>query len=363
MARHAQAKWKRTPVGVVVAVCVVLALIAVGGAIGVRHLLGGGGLFAAGATPRPTLTPVPAHTTPSAPPSPHSPSAPTTPPVSPAALPCDGPTTMSVMAHYDDDLLFANPTLMKAERDGGCVRTVFVTAGDAGKGFGYVKDREEGLMRAYNIMRGAPVDARWDVRDVDLRTGLHLTTVSPQGDPRITVVLMRLPDGDIDANGFDSTGHATIMRLLDGDITEARQLDTDRPVTREELVTSVQELIRAYDPQTLIGMVPLESHWHVGDDPRRPDHPDHGAVGSLLRTAWTEMGFPESKVRYAVGYPGRSLAANVSGEDLRIKIDAFRTYSAKDSVSRCTTDESCLKLKPFGTSLQREYLLTDAELF
>lgn len=306
--------------------------------------------------------------TPAAPTSTPTPSAEATPteapqPVSPLAAPCpDGaPTTVSIMAHYDDDLLFANPQLITALRSGECVHTVFLTAGDAGKGMGYVEGRERGLRNAYDAMRGVS-GVEWTTREVTLLTGMHATVIAPADDARLTITLLRLPDGNLNGSGFDATGRASLASMNAGTISEMTQVDTGAVVTRDQLLASVQEIIAAFQPHQLITLVPTEATMHVGDDPRRPDHSDHGAVGSLVRAAWIGMGYDANAVRYAVGYPGRDLEANVEGQDLRLKIDAFRIYSEDDPVSHCTTDESCLALKPFGTSLQRLYLYTDAEL-
>src|ERR1700694_2302046 len=41
-------------------------------------------------------------------------------------------TTLNIVAHEDDDLLFLSPDLLHAIQAGRAVRTVFVTAGDSG---------------------------------------------------------------------------------------------------------------------------------------------------------------------------------------------------------------------------------------
>jgi hypothetical protein len=46
---------------------------------------------------------------------------------------CNNGASMNIVAHEDDDILFLSPDLVHDIRHGRCVRTVFVTAGDAGK--------------------------------------------------------------------------------------------------------------------------------------------------------------------------------------------------------------------------------------
>src|ERR1700749_3509165 len=59
-----------------------------------------------------------------------------------------GPT-LNIVAHEDDDLLFLSPDLLHAIQGGGKVRTIFVTAGDAGSGTSYWTGRQNGMLAAY----------------------------------------------------------------------------------------------------------------------------------------------------------------------------------------------------------------------
>jgi len=70
-----------------------------------------------------------------------------------AATCANGPT-MNVVAHQDDDLLFQNPMILQRVKAGGCLRTVYVTAGDAGEDGSYWGDREDGVLAAYAQMLG-----------------------------------------------------------------------------------------------------------------------------------------------------------------------------------------------------------------
>jgi LmbE family N-acetylglucosaminyl deacetylase len=60
-------------------------------------------------------------------------------------------TKMVIVAHQDDDLIFQNPALLEAIAAGDCVRTVFVTVGNAGLGEAYWREREEGSRAAYAL--------------------------------------------------------------------------------------------------------------------------------------------------------------------------------------------------------------------
>ena len=57
-----------------------------------------------------------------------------------AAGPCTG-AVIYIAAHQDDTLLFQSPALLEDVRANKCVRTVFTTAGDAGKAAKYWEGR------------------------------------------------------------------------------------------------------------------------------------------------------------------------------------------------------------------------------
>ncbi|MCR2765182.1 PIG-L family deacetylase [Microbacterium sp. zg.B48] len=341
-----------------------IGILAVGlfGLAGAAVASGQVGQLLGGASPTPSLTPSPSATptpsvtpTPTPPPAPPAPPAPAV-PVSPADTACATAVTMSIWAHYDDDLIFGNPTLQDAITGGDCIRSVFLTASDAGRGTDYSKGRELGILRAYNTMRGQ--QGFWAERPVTLLSGAVLSQWSPEDDPDITVAFLRLPDGNVSGDGFASTGYASLPKLLSGVLPVLAPIYGAPPLSSETLVASLAELVLAYHPAHLLTHVPADAAMHAAGD-----HPDHGATGIYARAAWQRAGFPAGEVRYAVGYPSESFTINVTGDTLIRKIDAFRVYAAQDSVVTCATDAACLAMPRFGAWLQRSYLATDAELF
>jgi LmbE family N-acetylglucosaminyl deacetylase len=263
---------------------------------------------------------------------------------------------MSVWAHYDDDLIFANPALQQAMDAGDCIRTVFVTASDAGRGSAYSEKRELGILRAYNTMRGQ--QGLWSPTHVTLLSGAVLQQWSPDGDPDITVAFLRLPDGNMTGEGFAATAHTSLSKMRNGAIPALAPIDGGPQVSSETLVASLAETIQAYHATRLMTHVPsTAAAWTAGD------HPDHAATGSYVRDAWQRAGLPSTQVSYAIGYPTASLPANLSGEVLSRKLAPYRVYASQDSVVTCETDQACLAKPKFGQWLQRNYLQTDAELF
>ncbi|MDR6690178.1 LmbE family N-acetylglucosaminyl deacetylase [Microbacterium sp. 1154] len=310
--------------------------------------------------PAATSSPVPTPEPPTSAPIPSATSSPTptpppAPPVSPAAQGCEGSSTlMTVWAHPDDDIIFANPTISDAIAAGRCVRTVFVTAGDAGKGMDYVRARELGILRAYNAMRGT--DGEWDATELTLTTGVHARRLTPKDDPRLSVLYLRLPDGNITGAGFDLTAHATLSRLYDGTGASLAPVDGGPAVTRDQLVRSVRELASAFAPESTLTHIPRGSAFAPGD------HPDHSVVGTLIRDALTSDASVGPGIRYFVGYPSENLPRNLTGAVLDSKVDTYRIYTQQDQVIRCADRSACLQTRKFGEWLQRSYPKTEAEL-
>jgi len=296
-------------------------------------------------TPTPTPTPTATHT-----PTP----APTA--ISPADSLCATEVTMSIWAHYDDDLIFGNPGLQDAMDAGDCIRTVFLTASDGGRGTDYSRRRELGILRAYNTMRGQ--QGLWSEHRVTLLSGAVLSQWSPDGDPDITIAFLRLPDGGLQGEGFPTTGRGSLLQLLNDQIPALPPVDGARELSSEALVASLAETIQAYHPTRLVTHIPSGAlDWAVGD------HSDHAVTGTFVRAAWQHAGLPAAQVMYAIGYPSKTLPVNVSDDALARKLAAYRVYAAEDPVVACATDAACLAQRLFGQSLPRHYLRTDAELF
>lgn len=267
------------------------------------------------------------------------------------------PTAMSVWAHYDDDLLFAGSRLDEAIDAGHFVRTVFLTAGDAGKGDAYAAGRERGIRQAYNEMRGSHAD--WSSTTVTLDTGAIVTAWQPDDTDRITLIFFRLPDGNMNGKGFASTGYANLPKLANNTIGSLSDLDGTYSITWQQLIDSIAQLIQRFAPSSILTSVPSESQkWSSGD------HPDHRTAGTITRAAWQQAGYPGDLLAYAIGYQTETYSANISGSALDKKIDTFRAYSANDTVvDKCTNHQTCLKVPRFGSWLQRQYFRSEPELW
>ena len=136
-----------------------------------------------------------------------------------------GPTAggaMQIVAHQDDDLLFQSPDLLHDVAAGRPVRTVFVTAGDAARDRTYWTGRERGSMAAYARMAG--VADTWTSSDAGV-PGTPIRMHTLVGAPHVSLVFMRLPDGNRSGSGMMIHHHESLMRLWRGDILTIHAVD------------------------------------------------------------------------------------------------------------------------------------------
>ncbi len=297
------------------------------------------------ATPSPTPTPTPTDTpTPTPMPT----------PTPDAAAPATD-TTMSIWAHCDDDLIFMGTHLQAAVEQGHAICTVYVTAGDAGRGLAHGTRRERGITRAYDRMRGR--SGTWDTTTEVLASGMSLTTRRATDDPRFTLHFLRLPDGNTEGQGFAGDGHASLQALMSGKLASVAQLGTGAAVTWSQLGASLEELVARYRPVQLFTHVPAWSRRFA-----RHDHSDHAVTGVVAYRAW-KVARPQSQMLLAQGYGIADLPPNVPTAALERKLAVFRAYTPEDPhVSTCVSDASCLALPHFGQWLQREYPLTPEQV-
>jgi LmbE family N-acetylglucosaminyl deacetylase len=274
--------------------------------------------------------------------------------VSPAAEAPGIDARATIWAHADDDIIFANPELSDAIGSGVAVRALYVTAGDAGKGLDYAKEREAGIRAAYDLMRGST--APWDERTLTLLSGARVTRFVPTDEPRLSITVLRIPDGGLNAKGFAATGNAGLTQLINGEVSELTPVDGAPPYDLPRLTGTLAELLGAGQPVRVSTNVPHESAYARGD------HPDHSCVGSLVRAIAPVVGIPPEAVSYYLGYPSQDQPVNVTGPALDAKVDVYRTYATDDPVVRCADSATCLAQPGFGEWLRRTYPKTEPEL-
>jgi LmbE family N-acetylglucosaminyl deacetylase len=232
---------------------------------------------------------------------------------------CPPDSALQVVAHADDDLLHLSPDLWHDVRSGRCVRTVYLTGGDAGGPLDVSMTRERGIQAAYATMAGV-ADA-WTVSDAGVE-GRSVRMAALTAAPRVSLVFLRLPDGGMEGDGFATYQFQSLPRLWNGSIDQIRAIDGSEAYTRSTLISTLTELISDFAPSVVRTHDPDVANW---------DHPDHHSVGSFAMAAHAAVPHLCSLTTYR-GYSVVELPPNVSGAELAGKRAAMRTYAAYDPV-------------------------------
>jgi len=258
-------------------------------------------------------------------------------------------TIMNVIAHQDDDLLFMNPDIQHAIDAGDCVRTVYVTAGDAGQSSQYWLGRERASEAAYESMLGVSQPLVWTQRTLKVRDHEFVTVVNPKGNRQISLIFMRLPDGNLNGQGFNGSGHESLAHLLSGKVPSMLAVDGQSFYSSGDLTQVLTDLMNLYNPTT----VNTQAASNVGH--LYQDHSDHTSVGTYVDMAFEGyVGRNNASLQHYIGYPIRERPENVTDRDLDRKIDAFLAYAGFDG-GVCQTLTMCDKTATYGAYLRREY--------
>lgn len=264
---------------------------------------------------------------------------------------CPVPTIINVVAHQDDDLLFMSPDLLHSIKSGECIRTVYLTAGDAGSGSSYWLSREQGSQAAYAKMKGLP--SIWTQRIVRLPGGQFISVANLKGNSSVSLIFMHLPDGNLKGEGFGKQ-HESLAALENGRLKIITTVDKQSKYTADQLTAALVALFHTYQPAE----IRTQSNYNGN---KYKDHSDHKLAGVFASRAHKQYvsqqyaGYLTVPVRYYVGYPIHQFPPNVTGQDLSDKESAFMAYAEFDG-SVCQSIEQCLQATTYGAYLARQYV-------
>lgn len=200
----------------------------------------------------------------------------------PTLAQCNGIKDLAFVAHLDDDLLFMNPDIASNIAAGGCVRVVYLTASDAGEGDTYMLGRERGVRAAYAYMARQPDLWKESAGHAGQRQIARFTL---SGNPRVQLWHLRLKDPWL------GKGWGSLTPLSRTESEPGQMVDTLGPYpevySREQLVDTLAELIRQYQPTTVrhlddtITVPYTQLCWRCAGH----GHPDHIASARLVRAA------------------------------------------------------------------------------
>jgi LmbE family N-acetylglucosaminyl deacetylase len=171
-----------------------------------------------------------------------------------------------VVAHEDDDLLFAEPDVIDAVRAGTGVTMVYVTAGNGTGGTGAADKRYVALQSAYADAAGASRDAwscGWIIVDGHVAQHCRLDA------GKLSFVFLGYPDG-----GVEGEYARSLLHLWEGTIAGADTIAQDvAHYDREALIAALASIVATTQPKTVRTLEVAATHGH--------DHSDHMIVGAL----------------------------------------------------------------------------------
>ena len=236
-----------------------------------------------------------------------------------SAAPCPG-SSLNIVAHEDDDLIFLNPDIANDIASGRCVRTVFITAGDAGNPYPDSIYRENGPEAAYARMAG--VADNWTTTTDDGVPGHNVRTEVLVGRPRISISFLRLPDGFPSGQGSPAYAGASLQKLWSGSISSIRSVDTADTYTRAGLISALTSMMTDLQPST----VRTQDYVSPISD---ADHSDHFTAAYFAKAADAGYTTAHTLMSYQ-GYAVGNRPQNVFGSELSMKQSALQAASAYD---------------------------------
>jgi len=242
---------------------------------------------------------------------------------------CSQGTTLNIVAHEDDDILFLNPDLLHDIQNGRCVVTLFVTAGDANGNSTYWQGRENGAKAASAQM--AAVGNAWTQSDAGV-TNHPIPLYTLTDAPAVSLLFLRLPDGNVDGSGFPNNNYESLQKIWQGTITEIHTVDGSSSYTKQDLVDTLAALMNNYQPDQIRTQDYVDA---ISGD----DHSDHFVTSYFAHTASQAYTKTHSFTGY-YDYQISSLPENVSGNDATLKQNAFFAY-AQDDPNVCNTPATC----------------------
>jgi len=271
--------------------------------------------------------------------------------ISSISFECSGPNVLNIVAHEDDDLLFINPNILSDFSSNRCVKTIYVTAGDAGAGAAYWTGRQNAAENAYSFMIG--YKGSWINRTVKLGDNEYVTIATPRLNNKATLIFLNLPDGGIKGNGFKYSNFQTISKLYRGNISSINSVDKQSNYTLKQLEKALETLMTSINPMTIRTQSSFNSSKLI-------DHSDHLTVSGLVSAAYSnyEKNNFQSEVKipiyYYAGYPISGMSQNLFGDQLDQKINVFLQYGVYDKAV-CGTVIECKYDLTYGSFLPKTY--------
>jgi LmbE family N-acetylglucosaminyl deacetylase len=253
-------------------------------------------------------------------------------------------SSMNVVAHEDDDILFIDSPTYLDVTSGRCLTTVYLTAGDDGQGASYWQGREDGAMAAYAKM--ARAGNAWTTTELRTSSGQVAVTRTLNGTD-IRLIFLRLPTGS--PGGRVAYHHECLGRLRAGTSPLVHAVDATANYTSDSLRATLTGFMMTFHP----GVVrTLDYTDPYGDG----DHADHHNAAYFTYEAQRDYTGPHRALGFR-GYPMTKLPANEADTDAARKLAIFLAYAEHDP-KVCQTVVACRQDRTYWPWMSRAYQVT-----
>jgi LmbE family N-acetylglucosaminyl deacetylase len=250
-------------------------------------------------------------------------------------------SSMNIVAHEDDDILFINPATYTDVAAGRCLTTVYLTAGDDGQNASYWRGREEGAMAAYAAM--ARVPNTWTTTKLHTASGQAAVTRTLNGTD-IRLIFLRLPTGSPGGRAIDH--YECLSKLHAGTISAVHAVDGAATYTSASLLDTLTGFMRTFHPSAIRTLDYTDAY---GDG----DHADHHNAAYYTYEAQRTYPTPH-RLQGFRGYPVSGLPANQPAAVAARKLAIFLAYSAHDPHA-CQTAVACRQDRNYWPWMFRSY--------
>jgi hypothetical protein len=136
-----------------------------------------------------------------------------------------------------------------------------------------------------------------------------------------TAYFLRLPDGNLDGNGFEETGFQSLSKLISGQTDAIETVDHATHYESWSALLNTLESIISFESH---GISNKGMHYLNPDTAINPtDHPDHRATGFAIQSISTISSFYQSLY---MGYNANAARKNLSLKEAFWKAGMFAAY-------------------------------------
>jgi hypothetical protein len=258
--------------------------------------------------------------------------------------------TLSIVAHYDDDLLFQNPNIYNNIKSGNSHTTIYTTASDAGLTSVRSSQREEGIKKAYSLM--ADVAPLWINTELLVNIFGNIVKVRSsylKSAPQVRLIFLDLPDGNTAGTGFSLSNYQTLRYLWDGGISNISTYFNANKYTKDDLVSLILGLVNMTSPDVI-----FTSSYSLDTINNHSDH-----ITTSLFAHQALASYHQSYEAYSfVDYISADLPVNLSASDAAIKNQIFSQYAKYDSAMSTTTNpDGTVTVNNYPEYTKRNYLV------